>query len=117
MESFTLEPGQCVTLQELPNKTFTLLQLGTFEKQENTVPAASIGYSFKEENSFQEWFNIFIYEDYEEDGISFSGRFHYIVDGNIFYTIYVDKIEFTETETEYIFQKLTVRFVEYDPEY
>lgn len=117
MESFTLEPGQCVEFKELPDKTFTLLELGTFEKQENTVPHASIGYSFKELNSYQEWFDIFIYEDYEKDVTSFSGRFHFIVDGNVSYTIYVDNIEFAETETEYIFKKITFRFGEYDPEY
>lgn len=117
LKPFTIEPGQCVTLQEWPDKTFTLLNLGSAEKREYTVPSATIGYSFKEENSYQEWFDVSIDEDYQEEGITFSGRFHIIVDDNVPYTIYVDDIEFTETETEYIFKKLTVRFADHDPEY
>lgn len=117
MESFTIEPGQCVTLKELPNKTFTLLKLDSFEKRESTVPHATIAYGLEEENSYFETMSEFIYEDYMEDGTSFSGRIHIVVDGNVDYTIYVDNIEFTETETEYTFQSLTVRFADYDPEY
>lgn len=117
LEAVSIEPGQCVSLQEFPDKTFTLLELGSFEKQELWVPAASISYSIIEENSFQEWYNILIYEDHENEGISFSGRFHFIVDENVRYTVYVDNIEFSETETAYIFERMTVRFAEYDPEW
>lgn len=121
MESFSMVPGQCVTLQELPNKTFTLLKIDSAKKRKQWVPAATIAYSFKEENFSQEWYDITIDEDYQLEGTSFSGRFHITAndndDGYVRYTIFVDDIEFTETETEYIFKKLTVRFSEYDPEY
>ena len=116
-EPFTMEPGQCVTLQEFPNKTFSLLKLGSFEKQYLTVPSATIAYSIQEVDSYQEWFDVSINEDYQEEGPSFSGRFHIVVNGNVPYTIFVDKIEFIETETEYIFKKVTLRFSEHDPEY
>ncbi len=116
-EAFTMEPGQCVTIQEFPNKTFTLLKLSSFTKQKQTVPSATIAYSIQEVDSYQEWFDVMILEDYQEDGTSFSGRFRIIVDGNVSYTVFVDKIDFVETETEYIFKKVTLRFSEYDPEY
>lgn len=117
MEPFTMEPGQCVNLKEWPDKTFTLLKIESAKKQKQTVPAATIAYSLEEINSFQEWFDVSINEDYQEEGTSFSGRFRIIADGNVSYTVFVDDIEFTETETEYIFKKLTLRFSEYDPEY
>ena len=116
-ESFTMEPGQCVTLQEFPTKTFTFLKLSSSEKRELWVPSATIAYSIQEVDSYQEVFDVMISEDYQEEGTSFSGRFHIILDGNVPYTIFVDKIDFTETETEYIFKKVTLRFSEYDPEY
>lgn len=117
MESFTMEPGQCVTLQELPDKTFTLLKIEPAKKQKQTVPAAVFGYQLQEVNSFQEWLDVMIHEDYQQEGTSFSGRFRITADGNVPYTVFVDDIEFTETETEYIFTKVTLRFSEYDPEY
>lgn len=117
LESFTLQSGQCVSLQELPDKTFTLLKLGSAKKEKQVVPAATIAYSLKEINSYQEWFDVSINEDYQQEGTSFSGRFHIVADGNVSYTVFVDNIEFTETATEYIFKKVTLRFSEYDPEY
>ena len=112
-----MKPGQCVRLKELPNKTFTLLKIGSATKQKQTVPVATIAYNLKEVNFSQEWHDIMIYEDYQEEGTSFSGRFRITADGNVPYTVFVDNIEFTETETEYIFKSLTLRFSEYDPEY
>lgn len=117
LEPFTMEPGQCVTLKELPDKTFTLLRLGSAKKEDLFVPAAPIAYSLQEISFYQEWGDISINEDYQQEGTSFSGRFHITADGNVPYTVFIDDIEFTETETEYIFHKLTLRFSEYDPEF
>ncbi|MBI6117861.1 hypothetical protein [Salegentibacter maritimus] len=116
-ETFVFEPGQCVELEELPNKYFSLNSIGSAEKRPSNVPHAIVAYSIAEENAYTDNAEEYIYEDYVNDGISFSGRIHFVVDGNIFYTMYVDDIEFTETETEYIFHKLTVKFGEFDPKY
>lgn len=116
-ETFIFEPGQCVELKELPNKYFSLNSISSAKKEPSNVPYAEVAYSITEEDAYFDTIGVYIYEDYINDGISFSGRIHFSVNGNVPYTMYVDDVEFTETETEYIFHSLRVRFGEFDPEY
>ena len=67
-------------------------------------------------NTTFEFSNGQVQEDYQTEGTSFSGRV-YVGINNIEYTIFFDNIEFTETETEFIFHKATIRFGYYDSEF
>lgn len=115
--NFTIEPGQCVNFDIFPDKTFNLLNIESFQKTPGTVPAASIEYSLEEKRSYYHTVDILIYEDYQEDGITFSGSFTIIVNDNERYTVFVEEIEFSETESQFIFHSLSIRLDDYSPEY
>ncbi|MGC1632154.1 MAG: hypothetical protein WA749_08590 [Gelidibacter sp.] len=87
---------------------FTIL---AFEAYINS-PHANISIRFEAENvSFES--SSGIYEDIELDGTSFSGSVNSGFE-NVNYTILFDNIEFSETETHFIFYKGTIRFGYYD---
>ncbi|MDT7827140.1 hypothetical protein RQM65_00490 [Pricia sp. S334] len=80
------------------------------------MPHAAISARLDEENVTWEFHTGMVYEDYMLEGTTFSGRVHTGIN-NVEYTIFFDGIEFTETETEFIFHKATIRFGYYDYEF
>ena len=117
LESFVIEPNDCVIFNDNPNMTFTFLGFESYTKTHPTnVPHARISARLVEENDTWEFHTGMIYEDYELEGTSFSGRVHTGIN-NVSYTIFFDDIEFTETETQIIFHKATIRFGYYDSEF
>lgn len=116
LESFLIEPGDCVVFRDYPEMTFTILEFEPYTKTHpNDIPHARISARLEDENASFEFSTGMVYEDIELDGTSFSGR---VETGfkNIRYTIFFDNIEFTETETQFIFHKASIRFGYYDLE-
>lgn len=116
LESFLIEPNDCVVFRDDPEITFTLLKFEPYTKtHSHNSPHADISIRFEAENASFESSSGMVYEDIELDGTSFSGRVHSGFK-NINYTIFFDNIEFTETETQIIFHRATIRFGYYDSE-
>ncbi|OIQ23058.1 hypothetical protein [Lacinutrix sp. MedPE-SW] len=117
LESTVIEPNDCLTFSDKPDFEFTFLGFENYTKSHpNNVPHAGISGRLVEGSSTFEFYNGQISEDYETEGTSFSGRVHTGIN-NVDYTIFFDNIEFTETETEFIFNKATIRFGYYDSEF
>jgi len=118
LESFIIKPNDCVIFNDNPDMTFTFLGFEPYTKSgESNIPQTSISGILAEDNFVWEFVNAgVILEDYQTEGISFSGRVHIGIN-NVAYTVFFDNIEFTETQTQFIFHKSTVRFGFYDSEF
>lgn len=111
-ESFIAAPNDCFIFIDDPIMTFTLVSFEPFTKTAsdsipNKIPYAEIRASIFIDDLTWE-FPHKIYEDYEMDGTSFSGFINAGINKNI-YTIYFDEIEFTETPTQFVFHRATIR--------
>lgn len=116
LESFLIEPNECVVFRDSPEMTFTILAFEPYTKTHpSNLPHANISIRFEAENASFESSSGMVHEDIELDGTSFSGRVHTGFK-NINYTIFFDNIEFTETETQFIFHRASIRFGYYDSE-
>ncbi len=110
MESFDIEPNDCFVFSENTDMTFTFLGFEAYTKYGvNNIPHAKISARLAEENFVFEFYTGMIYEDNELEGTSFSGKINTGIN-NVEYTIFFDNIKFTETETQFIFHKATIRF-------
>jgi hypothetical protein len=117
LESTIIEENDCLTFSDRQGFKFTFLGFENYTKTHpNNVPHARISARLVEGNSTFEFYDGLVDEDYEIDGTSFSGRVHTGIN-NTDYTIFFDNIEFTETETEFIFHRATIRFGYYDSEF
>lgn len=107
MESFEMEPGQCVVIAENPDMKLILVGFENQIKSENNSYETTVTVRLEEPNFSWETPHI-IRDDPNTAIIQFTGV---ILTGinNDSYTIYIDNIEFTETETEFIFHKATIR--------
>jgi len=117
LESTIVEENDCLTFSDMEGFKFTFLGFENYTKTHpNNVPHARISARLAEGNSTFEFYNGLVHEDYETEGTSFSGRVHTGIN-NTDYTIFFDNIEFTETDTEFIFHRATIRFGYYDSEF
>lgn len=117
LDSILIKPNDCVVFNDNPDLTFTFLGIEPYTKTHpNNVPHAKISARLQEGNSIVEFYSGMVYEDIIAEGTSFSGRVHAGIN-NKKYTIFFDDIEFTETETQFIFHRATIRFGDYDYEY
>ncbi len=117
LEAFIVEPNDCFIFNDNPDMTFTFLGFEPYTKiAPNFIPHARISARLEEENFTLEFSTGMVYEDNELEGTSFTGRVHTGIN-NVSYTIFFDNIEFTETETEFIFHRATIRFGYYDSEF
>gem|GEM_PF-7092458 len=107
LESYIAEPNDCF-LYEDPAMTFTFVGFDDFTKSEfEEVPYAIVWVRILIDD-FSWEFPHTIYDDTDTAGFSFTGN----VTGGFnehLYTIYFDEIEFTETETAFIFHRATLR--------
>ena len=117
LDSFVVKPNDCVVFADNPDMTFTFLGFEPYTKTHpNNVPHAKISARLEEGTVLTEFYSGMVYEDIIAEGTSFSGRVHAGINAKK-YTIFFDDIEFTETETQFIFHKATIRFGNYDYEY
>jgi hypothetical protein len=117
LETFIVEPGDCFIFSDNPDMTFIFLGFESYTiTHPSNIPHARISARLEEENVTWEFHTGMVYEDHELEGTSFSGRVHTGIN-NVDYTIFFDNIEFTETETEFIFHRATIRFGYYDSEF
>lgn len=117
LESTIVEENDCLTFSDREGFELKFLGFENYTKTHpNNVPHARISGRLVEGNSTFEFYDGLVHEDYETDGTSFSGRVHTGIN-NTNYTIFFDNIEFTETETEFIFHRATIRFGYYDSEF
>jgi hypothetical protein len=117
LETFVVEPNECFIFNDNSDMTFTFLGFESYTKTHpNNVPHARISARLEEENFTWEFYTGMVHEDHELEGTSFSGRVHTGIN-NVDYTIFFDDIEFTKTETEFIFHRATIRFGYYDSEF
>ena len=116
LEPIIIKENDCLTFSDKPDFEFTFLGFENYTKTHpNNVPNARISARLIEGNSTFEFYNGLVHEDSQTAGTSFSGKVHTGIN-NIDYTIFFDNIEFTETETEFVFHKATIRFGYYDSE-
>ncbi|WCO00246.1 hypothetical protein [Psychroserpens ponticola] len=112
LESFIAEPNDCFIFLDDPVMTFIFVRINPFTKTDfNNIPHAEIFVSIFIDDFTWEFLHT-IYEDSEMNGNSFSGLVNGGINDNI-YTIYFDEIEFTETETQFIFHRATIRLEKY----
>jgi len=105
MESFLIEPGECVIISENPDMQLVLVKIENHIKtHENYKTIVTVRL---EETDFS-WETPHEIRDDSNDAIKFSGIIGTGINEDQ-YTIYVDNIEFTETETEFIFHRATFR--------
>ncbi|WP_435138280.1 hypothetical protein [Formosa sp. A9] len=117
LESTIIEKNDCLTFSDREGFEFTFLGFENYTKTHSSnVPHAKISARLFEGNTTFEFYDSLVHEDYETDGTSFSGRVHTGIN-NTNYTIFFDNIEFTETETEFIFHRATIRFGYYESEF
>lgn len=116
MESFVIEPMDCIIFNDNPEMTFTFLGFEPFTKSPHFTPHVGISARLEEGNISWEFTTGMVYEDHELEGTSFSGRVH-TGSNNVDYTIFFDNIEFEETETHFIFHRATIRFGYYESEF
>ncbi|WP_166960638.1 hypothetical protein [Yeosuana marina] len=110
MESFEIEPGQCVVITENPDMKLVLVGFENHFKSINKIYKTTVTVRLEEPNFT--WETLHEIEDNPDtDIIKFSGEIRTGIN-NDSYTIYIDNIDYTETETEFIFHKATIR-VEY----
>ena len=107
MESFEMEPGQCVIISENPDMTLVLVAIEKHIKSANTNYEATVTVRLEETNFTWETPHI-IKDDPNTETIDFKGEILTGINKDS-YAIYIDNIEFTETETEFIFHKATIR--------
>lgn len=107
METFEMEPGECIIIAENPDMALVLVGFENHIKSDNSIYETTVTVRLEEPNFTWETPHV-IHDDPNTDIIKFTGE---ILTGinNDSYTIYVDNIEFTETETEFIFHKATIR--------
>ena len=117
LQTLEVEPGDCFVFSDNPDLKFTFLGFEPYTKTHpNNVPHAMISARLEEANATFEFYNGMVYEDHELAGTTFTGRVHTGIN-NVEYTLFFDNIEFTETETEFIFHRATLRFGYYDSEF
>jgi hypothetical protein len=112
LETFIVEPNDCFIFDD-PLMTFTFVSFDNFTKTnlDETPYARIIAKILIDDLSWE--FPHKIYEDTESDGSSFLGFVNAGINDNI-YTIHFDEIEFTETETQYIFHRAIIRLEKYE---
>ncbi len=106
-ESFEMEPSQCVVITENPDMTLVLIGFENHIKSDNNVYETIVTVRLEEPNFTWETPHV-IMDDPETEIIKFTGLIQTGINDDS-YTIYVDNIEFTETETEFIFYNATIR--------
>lgn len=110
LESFEMEPGQCVIISENPDMTLVLVSIDNQVKSTNTDYVTTVTVRLEETNFTWETLHE-IQEDRNTEATDFKGVILTGINEDS-YSIYIDALEFTETETEFIFHKALVR-VEY----
>ena len=112
LETFIVEPNDCFIFDD-PLMTFTFVSFDDYTKTDldETPYTRIIASILIDDLTWQ--FPHDIYEDTESEGTSFSGFVNAGINDNI-YTIHFDEIEFTETETQYIFHRATIRLEKYE---
>ncbi|WP_345275526.1 hypothetical protein [Litoribaculum gwangyangense] len=110
MESFEIEPGQCVIISENPDMTLVFVSIENHVKSNNTDYFTTVTVRLEETNFTWETPHE-IHDNPNTEAIDFKGEILTGINEDS-YAIYVDNIEFTEKETEFIFHKALVR-VEY----
>jgi len=106
MQSFVMEPGECVIIAENPDMQLVLVGFKNHTKTSETYET-TITVRLEETN--------FTWEtphDIQDDPNTEEIKFTKVIVTGInedTYTIYVDDIEFTETETQLIFHRATLR--------
>ena len=116
LESIIIEPNDCFSFTDRAGLEFTFLEFENYTKTHpNNSPFAGISARLTEANTEFTFYNGQVHEDHITEGIQFNGRVHTAVN-NVEYTLFFDNIEFTETETQFIFHKATIRFGYYDSE-
>ena len=107
MESFEIEPGQCVIITENPDMKLVLVGFENHFKSNNKIYKTTVTVRLEEPNFKWETLHE-IQDDPDTDIIKFTGEIRTGIN-NDSYTIYIDNIDYTETETEFIFHKTTIR--------
>ncbi|RXJ45775.1 hypothetical protein [Gelidibacter gilvus] len=117
LETFVVEPNDCFTFKDRPGLTFTFLGFEPYTKTHpSNGPHAIISTRLEEGNETYEYFGSMVYAGHDRENPIFSGPVNTGVK-KISYTIFFDTIEFTETATQFIFHRATVRFGYYDSEF
>lgn len=116
-ETFVMEPNDCFTFTDRPGLTFTFLGFEPYTKTHSSNEAhAVISTRLEEGNETYEFFGSMVYAGADLENPLFSGPVNTGVK-KVSYTIFFENIEFTETATQFIFHRATVRFGYYDSEF
>ncbi|WP_242203254.1 hypothetical protein [Aestuariivivens insulae] len=107
MESFVMEPGQCVIISENPDMKLVLIGFENHIKSNDMTYKTTVTVRLEELNFTWETLHE-IKDDPDTEIIKFTGEILTGINEDS-YAIFVDDIEFTETETEFIFHKATIR--------
>ncbi|HUH28446.1 hypothetical protein [Gelidibacter sp.] len=117
LETFVMEPNDCFTFKDRPGMTFTFLGFEPYTKSHpNNGPHAIISTRLEEGNETYDYYASMVYAGHDRDNPLFSGPVHTGVK-KVRYTIFFENIDFTETETQFIFHRATVRFGYYYSEF
>lgn len=107
MESFVIEPNQCVIISENPDMKLVLVGFKNLNKSGDMINETTVTVRLEEPNFTWETPHV-IQDDPNTEIIKFTGEILTGINSDS-YTIYVDDIGFTETESEFIFHNATLR--------
>lgn len=123
LEPATIEVNQCLKINDInyPDLEYEILGFENYVKRDGFRPQVWFSHRLTFQKSSATNYRSQIGSNPNSDELIFDGRVTISIlnpeykNSNICFSIYFDNVEFTETETEFIFHRATVRVARRDP--